>query len=235
MKSCINISFFATIYLLVISSTVNPGTRDTTLRSDCTILIESDTTTITSDTILTFIADDYPVTDEMLEEYTALQRSDIVWFRNRGLNESLVFELYTDRHRFVTYHFFTDDIPDAVIDRMQLFYNLEEGVSRESKRKYLTSQANAANEIDIPYFTTNKGFQLGDRKEQSIMMYGTPDQTVLEDGIEILKWHFVGEILYDGQTDLKGKPLAKDSFGHTVTMFFRKTELMAIILFNDIP
>lgn len=194
-----------------------------------------DTIPPTSDTILTYIVDDYPITNEMLEEYSALQRGDIVWFRNRALNESLVIELYTDWHRFVTYHFFTDDIPDAVIDRMQVFYGLEENASRESKRKYLISQAHAANEIDISYFTSNKGFQLGDRKEQALMMYGTPDQTAMEEGIEILKWHFAGEILYDGKIDLKGKPLAKDSFGHEVIMFFRQDALVAMILFNDIP
>jgi hypothetical protein len=43
----------------------------------------------------------------------------------------------------------------------------------------------------------------------------------VKDGVEILEWSFVGDQLYNGKDDLKGKPLAEDSYGHQVNMHFK--------------
>ena len=57
------------------------------------------------------IPDDYPVTDEMFKGNFGLINMgeaysfDKVWFLNEFLNETLIFELYTDYHRLLIYHF----------------------------------------------------------------------------------------------------------------------------------
>jgi len=53
--------------------------------------------------------------------------------------------------------------------------------------------------------------------------------------MEELEWNFIGDVFYDGKSDLHGKPLAKDSFGHHVIMYFKKSRLIGLILYNDIP
>lgn len=68
-----------------------------------------------SDTIKRFVVDDYPVTNEMLIDKTSNNSSykkqsgqtysyDKAWFGNDTLKQTLVFELYTDYHRMVIYH-----------------------------------------------------------------------------------------------------------------------------------
>lgn len=74
-----------------------------------------------SDTIKRFVVDDYPVTNEMLVDKTSNNSSykkqsgqtysyDKAWFGNDTLKQTLVFEHYTDYHRMVIYHFYTNDI-----------------------------------------------------------------------------------------------------------------------------
>jgi len=45
---------------------------------------------------------------------------DKAWISNDTLKQTLVFELYTDYHRLVTYHFLDNDIPTDLINRMEL-------------------------------------------------------------------------------------------------------------------
>ena len=53
--------------------------------------------------------------------------------------------------------------------------------------------------------------------------------------VEGLEWNFIGDNLYDDKTGLKGKQLAKDSFGCQVVMYFKNGKLIEKILSNDIP
>jgi hypothetical protein len=53
--------------------------------------------------------------------------------------------------------------------------------------------------------------------------------------VEKYEWDFVCDILHDNKTKLKRNILAKDGFGHQITMFFRNNKLIGIIFHNDIP
>jgi hypothetical protein len=193
-----------------------------------------------------FTVDDYPVTNNMFgvdnkadarEIKSGPVRSlDKVWFANDVLKQTLVFELYTDDFRNASFQFLNNDIPKELIKRMEIVTEGSELAGYRQKEKYFKGFMRYSKNIDRSYFTTNKGFRLGDKKEKAIAQYGRPDKiTRTEGGIETLDWDFTGENVYDGKMNLKGKPLAIDNFGHQVAMFFRNDTLIAIILHNDIP
>jgi hypothetical protein len=195
------------------------------------------------DTIKRFIVDDYPLTDDMLGRDIngrEIKSGDIisvdkVWFTNDTLKQTIVVDLYTDNFRMVEFHFQNQDIPKRLIEIMELHTNDGELASQQLKQKDYKGFITAATRISKTYFTTDKGFKLGDGRQKAINVYGIPDKESIEDGVEVLEWDFVGDILYDGETSLKGKPLAKDNYGHQTTMMFRNSKLIAIIFHNDIP
>jgi hypothetical protein len=194
-----------------------------------------------SDRIQKFTVDDYPVTNKMFEgvdrsrESGEISSGEGAWFSNDTLKQTLVFVRYTDDHRLVTYHFLNSDIPNGVINRMELHSADGELATFKQKQKYFRGYLTQTKKIKQSYFRTNKGFKLGDSKEKALKVYGNPDKTKIENGIEKYEWDFIGDILYDGKTNLKGKPLAKDNYGHQATMFFRNKKLIGIIFHNDIP
>lgn len=191
----------------------------------------------TSDSIGFFEVDDYPVNNEKLKDkYFEISSGksksyDKAWFRNESTHQVLVFELYTDYHRFVTYCFDYKNIPIELIERFHL--NIEGGnlASTDQKQKDLNGFIKKSTNIDMSNFVSNKGVSIGISKEYAIQLYGEPSKINSNRKLEILEWKFSG--------DMEDKPetnrIAKDSFGHTVTMFFENDKLIAQILFNDIP
>ncbi|MDL2313104.1 hypothetical protein LJC68_09535 [Bacteroidales bacterium OttesenSCG-928-B11] len=208
----------------------------------------SDTQVVVSipDTIKKFVVDDYPVTNEMLADKASNNSSykkqsgqtfscDKAWFSNDTLKQTLVFELYTDYHRFVTYHFLDNDIPTDLINRMELHIGGGELASDKQKLKDFSGFLKQTTKINSSCFITDKGFRLGSTKQKAVETYGNPDKQTITDGIEKLEWLFIGDASYDAKADLKGKPLAANSFGHQILMYFRNGKLIGQILHNDIP
>lgn len=198
------------------------------------------------DTIKKFVVDYYPVTNEMLADKISNNSSykkqsgqtfsyDKMWFSNDTPKQTLVFELYTDYHKLVTYHFLDNDIPNDLINRMELHIDGGELASDKQKLKDFSGFLKQTTKINSSYFITYKGFRLGDTKQKAVETYGNPDNQKITDGIEKLEWLFIGDTSYDGKTDLKGKPLADNSFGHQILMYFRNGKLIGQILHNDIP
>ena len=203
------------------------------------------------DTIKTFIVDDYPVTNQMFGWDTnqngraiksgLIYSGDKVWFTNCKLKKTLVFELYTDYHRLAIFHFANNDIPTGLIQRMELHtsetqYQNEYGVADEEvKNKYFKGLLKYATGIDEKYFTTDKGFKLGHDKQKVLDTYGTPDSTARIGNVEMYEWDIIGDAFLNEKPDLKGKPVAEDSFGHQAIMFFNNNKLIGIVFHNDIP
>lgn len=196
---------------------------------------------IKADSIKTFKVDDYPITNEQLRANSDKKINDTIvvydqaWFTNDTLKQTIVFQLYTDYHRYATYHFYNNNIPTELIAALELHYENGNIAKEEDKRKNIKGLISQSVQIPQTSFKSNKGFKLGDRKEKALIIYGKPDAITAHNGIETYEWVFPGNILYDGESDLKGKPLAANSFGHTVTMFFLNKQLIAMVLFNDIP
>lgn len=118
---------------------------------------------------------------------------------------------------------------------MELHIDSGEVASEKQKRQDFDGFLKQTTKISSAYFTSDKGFKLGDTKQKAIDIYGTPDKQSMNVGIEKLEWEFFGDTFYNGKTDLKGKPLAKDSFGHQIVMYFKNRKLIGQILHNDIP
>lgn len=210
------------------------------------IPVKGETQKLPAEGIPSFTVDDYPVTNKMLEPEAHYRVSGEIsdgegaWFSNDTLNQTLVFVLYTDYHRLVTYHFVNDDIPAGIIKRMELHVTEKDGglgdlASNKQKQKYFKGFLTQTKKISKAYFTTNKGFKLGDSKEKAIEVYGKPDKIGAENGIERYEWDFVGDTFYNDTTNLQGKSLAKNSFGNQTIMFYRDNKLIGLILHNDIP
>ena len=177
-----------------------------------------------NDTIPKFVVDNYPVSDEMLAPNAHFRKSEEIsdgegaWFSNDTLKQTLVFVLYTDYHRMVTYHFLNSDIPAGIINRIELHTSDGELASDKLKQKYFKGFLTQTTKIGRYYFKTSKGFKLGDSKEKAIKVYGKADKTKIENGIEKYEWDLIGDAFYDGKTKLKGNILAENSFGHQTTM-----------------
>jgi hypothetical protein len=192
------------------------------------------------------IPDNYPVTNDMLKgNYGKKQSGDLIsfdkaWYTNDTLGQTLVIELYTDYHRFQLFHFYNNDIPESLIDRMEFNFAVSKSsydtASSQKKQELFPGFLTSGTKIAQRYFTTEKGFRLGDKKDKAIKNYGQPDTCYISNGIETCEWRFKGDYT-DEETPLpiSKKPLAEKSFGYGVTMYFRKEKLIAMILFKDIP
>lgn len=193
---------------------------------------------VISDTVKRFVVDDYSITNAMLDDKTSgnparkIQSGSIysvekAWFTNDTLNQTIVFVLYTDHYRAITYHFYNNNVPADLIDGIELYENVEsttimEPTTIKQKLRNFNGFLNQATRINSRYFVTNKGFRLGDTKQKATKTYGNPDKKSKHDGVEKLQWDFVNI------------PLVH-SFGHHVVMYFKKGRLIGLILDNDIP
>ncbi len=208
--------------------------------------VKAETPRWAAEGIPNFTVDDYPVSNRMLETEAHYRVSGEIadgegaWFSNDTVNQTLVFVLYTDYHRLVTYHFLNSDIPTGIIKRIELHVTEKDSglgglASYMQRQKYFKGFLTQTKKISKSYFTTNKGFKLGDSKEKAIEVYSKPDKIEMDNGIEKYEWDFIGDTFYNDTIDLKGKPLAKNSFGHQTIMFFRDNKLIGLMLHNDIP
>ncbi len=210
-----------------------------------------------TDSIKTFVVDDYPVTNDMISDLYKDNEDlkiksgqifslDKAWYTNDTLKQTLVFELYTDYHRLTIFHFQNTDIPTGIIKRMELdiskskFDNVFDTASYQQKETFFNGFIKSSKHLNQIYFTTNKGFKLSDSKDKVISFYGKPDKVNVDNGIECYEWDFYGEynpggeFVHNEKIDLKGKPVAKSSFGYQLIMYFRNNMLIGLIMHNDI-
>lgn len=224
----------------------NENMKVDSVTSDTILKPKQKNNVVISDTIKRLEVDDYPLTNKLFlsqsesNQYLELKSGTIIshdkaWFCNDTLNQILVFELYTDYHRLVTYHFYKNDIPIEIINRIELHTKVGDTATNKQKQNDFNGLVKQAISISSKYFTTEKGFRLGDTKQKAIDIYGSPDKKIVNNGIEKIEWEFIGDEFYDGKTNLNGKPLAKNSFGHSIAMYFKNGKLIGQILFNHIP
>ncbi|KOS05520.1 hypothetical protein AM493_05345 [Flavobacterium akiainvivens] len=82
------------------------------------------------------------------------------------------------------------------------------------------------------YFITNKGFSRGTNKGLALALYSKPDKESVTGDTQRLEWIFEGE-LSGAKPQPGGKPIAQNSYGQRVVMFFRDSWLSGIILYNN--
>ncbi|MCU0435405.1 MAG: hypothetical protein MUC87_18250 [Bacteroidia bacterium] len=186
------------------------------------------------DTIKRLKTDDYPVTEDMINA-VRVNNSDRVFFKNDSLQQCLIFDMYTDGHRLAIYHFNSAEIPYQLIEIIELYDEQGNPIPNDKKLPELNRLIKKSFPLPESYFTSHKGLKIGCSKENATTIYGLPDKKLIENATEKYEWAYTGDILYDGKTDLKGKPLALHSYGHKVTMLFKNNTLTGYILHNDIP
>ncbi len=188
------------------------------------------------DTLGRFVADDYPITNDMIDRARKNQDLSNVWFSNDTLNQTIGFDMYTDGHRLVIGCFQNDAIPSDLLKRIYLFPDgSDTSLSKSQRMKKVQYVVKKAQRINSSFFTTNKGFVLGAGKQKAIDCYGKPDKQSVVDGVEIWEWKFAGDIAYDDKADVKGKPVAMDSYGQEITQYFRKGKLVGQVILNLAP
>lgn len=191
------------------------------------------------DSIPSFNVDNYPITNAMFKSANFLEKPvlsfDGLWFSHR--NQTIAIALYTDYYRYAIFHFENKNIPPDLIDQMELHKPPPDSdtANLNLKKNLFLEVFPKINKVDSSYFRTNKGFQLGDPKSKALEIYGPPDLQKMNQGTEILYWEFIGDTFYDVKNDLKGKPLARNSFGHQIRMYFKNEKLIGLFLHNDIP
>lgn len=184
-----------------------------------------------------FTVDDFPITNaELKGKYLSIRSGntlshDIAWFINDSIHQSIVIQLATDYFHYEIYYFDAQNISDEIIDRIGLHTKDGEIASFNQKKKDFNGFLKQAARLDTSYFISNNGIKLGDAKNKAIELYGFPNEVKDNNQLKILKWHFSGDMEDNAET----KVVAKDSFGHDVTMIFEDNNLIAYILFNDIP
>lgn len=192
-----------------------------------------------------FEPDSYPVEEELLRKnvFTArevkyFQTADGAWFRNDTLGQVLIISVATDSYRSGLLNFSYKEFPGVLLTEIPIWLQddkpVADSVLNKEKKTILPSFIDSAKQIPACYFTTLKGFNLGDCREKAFLVYGKPHESSRSGDIDILKWHFDGD--FDGEKLPNGKLLlAKGTYGHTVTMYFRNNRLVALFILNDVP
>jgi len=192
-----------------------------------------------NDSIPSFEVDGYPITNAMFKTANYLEKPvlyfDGLWFSHG--NQTLAIALYTDNYRYAIYHFSSDKMPLGMLDEMELNKPQPNGdiADLTLKKELFPQMFPNNNEVDSSYFTSLKGFRLGDSIAKAIEEYGQPDSVAENEDVKTYLWKFIGDTFYQKGQDLKGKPLARNSFGHQVRMYVKDGKLIGISLHNDIP
>jgi len=197
----------------------------------------------------TIDTDGYSITNEMISEYFndpneikagGFRSLEKIWFTNTQRTETIIIYPCTDYFRCYCWHFYNNEIPKPIFETLRLYSKKDKDwdiASAGETEENIDAFIKQAIVIDSQYFKTNKGLKLGDSKQKALTIYSSkPDNIKTLDGIEQYEWNFIGDIsIEEGIDEPNGKPIAKNSFGHHVTLFFKNNKLVGIILINDIP
>jgi hypothetical protein len=237
---------------------VNSQTNISMLKNKNSTLTRYNKEIVSNDSLRFLTVDDFPVTDKMFRNlydhnnFFEMRSGKIIsmdkaWFTNDTLEQTLVFELYTDFFRMDTYLFKNSDIPPGIIKRMELYVTKDscetcfDLVDYKQKAPFFKGFIKKSKRISKKFFISNKGFKISDLKENTLKIYGQPDHDEINDGIECCEWDFYGDdqLKYDSTNNkniyLNGKPVAKDSFGNIILMYYRNNKLIGYIISNIIP
>lgn len=161
--------------------------------------------------------DDYPVTDSMFYNDGAIEEGGVYsysnWFTNDSIKQTLVFELYTDKHRIYTYHFMNNNFPNYLIKNLPFQFSENQTFNQEKLQYTFPKFIERSKRISQFYFTTKKGLILGQLKHNVLINYGTPNSKEIIHNIEKYTW---GEKL------------------NRIEMYFDKNRLIAIFIYRDL-
>src|SRR5690606_22351955 len=162
---------------------------------------------IAQDTKPVITPDDFPITNNLLAKHKdAHPEGDHVWFTNTELKQTLVFELGTDHHRYKTYLFYNNIIPEDLLN--DDWFSSAQNTS--NKVEVFKTYIKNATPVNKNYFTSLQGIELGQTKQQILALYPySPDEVTITEGLEKYTWNFIGDIIVDIEPEKQNdKPLA---------------------------
>lgn len=189
-----------------------------------------------------FFADNYPVTDKMFGKGTGdrpfktkhLISDNTAWFTNDSLKQTLNFILSSDNDRLVTCCFDNNNTPNEVVTKWDVRYEKGNTALEEDKLLYYKEFYTKAPNINSKYFTSNKGFKLGDPKEKAIKQYGKPDSVKTVEGFEKYYWNPIGAQITQKEQNVSEKDLLLiDEKKQFIIMYFKNNKL-ATVIFNNV-
>ena len=188
-----------------------------------------------------FFADNYPVTDQMLGKGSPnrttktahLIYESTAWFTNDSLKQTLMFMLFSDNTRLVTICFDHNDVPAELMTKSDITDERTNITSDENKLRYFNEFFKGAKKVEAKYFTTNKGFKLGDSKEKAIKQYGEPDSIKMVDGFQKYYWNPAGAQITKQSVPEKDLLLI-DEKKQFINMYFKDDKLRALV-FDQTP
>jgi hypothetical protein len=185
-----------------------------------------------------FIGDGYHVPKEMLKNSShSIESKDLVsydksWLSNDSLGETLVFDVYTDYYTLNSFHFLNEEMPPALLEKMELHLKSGEIATTEQKNISIGGLISKATKINSSFFVTQKGLKLGDAKQKITAMYGNPDRTSVSKGIEACEWTSSNSTRKSSSLE---DNMASGDLGSRTTMFFKFDQLIAIVFQYEAP
>jgi hypothetical protein len=162
------------------------------------------------------ILDDYTITDNMFDKQTTTSNqieTNSNWFVNDTINQTLVFELYSDNHRMYTFHFMNDKIDNYLIESLPFSIDKELKNKNEKIAIAIPTFIKTAKRVNKTYFITKNGLFLGQQKSEVLTNRGTPNSIMTMGNIEKYSW---------------GIPTNR------IEMYFEKERLIAIFIYRDL-
>lgn len=192
-----------------------------------------------------FTTDNFLLPQDTLRQYYRTNNTvhdyhygDAGWFVSDTLQQTLIISIATDLYRMKMFVFSWKECPDTLLQEVNIYHN-DEMVSSiantQEVKKVLPWFIEAAAKMPSRFFTTERGLQLGDCKEEALAIYGKPHELHRMGSIDQLVWKYEGYMDGANEKLSRRQPVANDSYGHTVTMYFRNNRLIALSIFNDIP
>jgi len=188
--------------------------------------------------------DNFNISDKLIKktikkDFNKIDFLDGICFTNNTKSELLIIELGTDYFRNKIVLVYKNNLPDKLLKLIPL-YSKKENTSIPSntkEKKLFLDNFIPKNILNIDHFESAKKIKLGINKDYAIKTYGKPDIIEQENKYEILKWRFIGDIVEKINKTIPktNKPLALNSFGYEVTMFFKNNKLIGMILINEMP
>ena len=199
---------------------------------------------IKNDTINKIKTDNFNISDEIIKknikrEFEKIDFLDGICFSNNAKSELLIIEFGTDYFRNKIVLVNKNNLPNKLLKLIPLYSKKENTSipSNEKDKKLFLDSFIPENILNIDYFESTKKIKLGINKDYAIKIYGNPDIIEQENEYKILKWVFIGDIVAKINKTIPriDKPLALNSFGYKVTMFFKNDKLIGMVLINEMP
>jgi hypothetical protein len=191
--------------------------------------------------------DGYPIENYRLDKFYGITGSedcaagDLAWFVDESGDQALVIGLHVDYHKIRFLHFNPENIPDVVLEFIDLHYRKPEHsgswklLAANEKRRCMEHFLDKAERIPSSYFVTIRGFALGMSAQEAEKHYGSPHSVETIPEGRILSWEFAGDPSLLGRRPNADQPYAENSFGYHIKILFEEDKAAAIVMASLSP